>query len=120
MEAALAHPTRAALDDPPRDIVRRIWSAQASVLLPWIETLRHQINTVYGYDVRRQMRHSRIQYEDPHDLELGELAALFGRRGAYRELRKRAQKRQVARNALSHLQPLLPDNVLRTIESNGG
>ena len=39
----VAHPARAALDDPPREIERRIWSAQASVLLPWIETLRHQI-----------------------------------------------------------------------------
>ena len=116
----VAHPARAALDDPPRDIKRRIWSAQASVLLPWIETLRHQIIEVHAHDVRRQMRDSGIEQEDPHDLELGDLAAIFGRRGARRDLRKRVQKLQVARNALAHLQPLLPDNVLRMIESNGG
>lgn len=114
----IAHPARAALDDPPRDIERRTWSAQASVLLPWIETLRHQIISEHIHDVRRQMRHSRLVYEDPHDLELSDLASLFKQRGAHRVLRKRVQKLQVARNALAHLQPLLPDNVVRLIESN--
>ncbi len=115
----VAHPARAALDDPPREIERRIWSAQASVLLPWIETLRHQIIEVHDQDVRHLMRHSGIKHEDPHDLELGDLGAIFGRRRTRPDLRKRVRKLQAARNALAHLQPLLPDNVLRMIESNG-
>ena len=116
----VAHPARAALDDPPREIERRIWSAQASVLLPWIETLRHQIIVANGRDVLRQMCQAGINHEDPYDLELGDLASILGRRGALRDLRKRVQKLQLARNALAHLQPLPPDNVLRVIESNGG
>ena len=33
----IAHPVRAALDEPPNELHRRLWSAQLSVLLPWIE-----------------------------------------------------------------------------------
>ena len=116
----VAHPARAALDDPPREIERRIWSAQASVLLPWLETLRYQIIEANGHDVRRQMRQAAFKHEDPYDLELGELASIFGRRGAHGGLRTRLRKLQTARNALAHLQPLLPDKAMRLIESNGG
>ena len=116
----VAHPARAALDDPPREIERRIWSAQASVLLPWFETLRHQIIEASGHDVRRQMRQASIKHEDPYDLELGELASVFGTRRAHGDLRARLRKLQAARNALAHLQPLLPDKAVRLIESNGG
>ena len=116
----VAHPARAALDDPPREIERRIWSAQASVLLPWVETLRHQIIEANGHDVRRQMRQAGINHDDPYDLELGDLASIFNRRGAGGRIRERLRKLQAARNALAHLQPLQPDRVLRMIESNGG
>ena len=119
-KTGVVHPARAALDDPPREIEKRIWSAQASVLLPWIETLRHQIIKANPSDVRRQMRQSGMGGEDPYDLELGDLASMFGMRGAHRDIRKRVRKLQAARNALAHLQPLLPDTVLRMIESNGG
>ena len=116
----VAHPARAALEDPPREIRKRIWSAQASVLLPWIETLRYQIIEAHEQDVRHRMRRTGIEYEDPYDLELSELASIFRRTGVHGDLRTRLQKLRVARNALAHLEPLLPENVVRMIESNGG
>ena len=119
-KTGVAHPARAALDDPPREIERRIWSAQASVLLPWFETLRHQIIEANSRDVQRQMHQAGIKHDDPYDLELGDLASIFGRRGAGGRIRERLRKLQAARNALAHLQPLAPDRVLWMIESNGG
>ena len=119
-KTGVAHPARAALDNPPREIERRIWSAQASVLLPWFETLRHQIIEANSRDVRRQMRQAGIKHDDPYDLELGDLASIFGRRGAGGRIRERLRKLQAARNSLAHLQPLAPDRVLWMIESNGG
>ena len=37
------HAALAALDEPPRELHRRIWSAQASVLLPIIDERRYEI-----------------------------------------------------------------------------
>ncbi len=118
-QSGIVHPARAAIEDPPREIERRVWSAQASVLLPWIETLRYETVSANLFEVRRQMRHSGITEDDPYDLEIGELAKIFGLRGADRNVRKRVQQLRTVRNALAHLQPLPPETVLRLIEVNG-
>ena len=118
-QSGIAHPARAALEDPPREIERRLWSAQASVLLPWIETLRHDIVTAHLFEVRRQMRHYGMDKEDPYGVEIGDLTRIFGMKGADRSVRKRIEKLRTARNALAHLQPLSPESVLRLIEANG-
>ncbi len=100
--AGIAHPARAALDDPPAELDRRLWSAQLSVLLPWIEARRHE--TVAGnlFEVKRQMRADEDGQGDPFALELGDLVRLFDRRGAHRQIRRTVGRLRDVRNELAH------------------
>lgn len=100
--AGIAHPARAALDDPPAELDRRLWSAQLSVLLPWIEARRHE--TVAGnlFEVKRQMRADGDGQGDPFALELGDLVRLFDRRGAHRQIRRTVGRLRDVRNELAH------------------
>ena len=117
--SGVAHPALAALQDPPREIEMRVWSAQASVLLPWIEKMRHDIVAENLHEIRYQMRRSGMNDLDPFDLEVGQLGSIYGSRGVNRSVRKRVQKLRTARNALSHLRPLAPESVLRLIAVSG-
>ena len=117
--SGVTHPALAALQDPPREIERRAWSAQASVVLPWIETMRHDIVAENLYEIRYQMRRLEMNDVDPFDLEIGQLGSIYGSRGVNRNVRKRVQKLRTARNALAHLRPLAPETVLRLIEVRG-
>ena len=101
-QAGIAHPARAALDDPPTELDRRLWSAQLSVLLPWVETRRHEIVATNLFEVKRQMRANGNGEEDPFGLELGELHKLFSRRGAHRRIRKTVSSLRDIRNELAH------------------
>ncbi len=117
-QAGVVHPARAALDNPPREIERRVWGAQASVLLPRIETWRHDTVEQNCFGVRGLMRRAGMEDVDPYKLEIGDLASLFEQRSARRGVRNRVRKLRRARNALAHLRPLRPDDVLRLIEAN--
>ena len=100
--AGVAHPARTALDNPPAELYRRLWSAQLSVLLPWIEERRHE--TVAGnlFEVRRHMRADGDGQGDPFALELGDLFRLFVRRGADRHVRRTVEHLRDVRNELAH------------------
>ena len=100
--ASIAHPARAALDDPPTELDRRLWSAQLSVLLPWIEPRRHETVTGNLFEVKRQMRAAGDGLGDPFALELGDLVRLFARRGAHRQFRRTASRLRDVRNELAH------------------
>lgn len=115
--SGVAHPARAAIEDPPNEIHRRIWSAQLSVLLPWIETRRHETVTGNLYEVRRQMRQAGNGRTDPYELELGELSAMFSQRGANRRIRRTVRRLRDVRNELAHRRHLTPDAVLNLIEA---
>ena len=119
-QSGIVHPARAALEDPSREIERRVWSAQASVLLPRIETWRHETVKQNIFTVRGLMRRTRKEGVDPYELEIGELVTLFEQTGGHWSVRKRLRKLRNARNALAHLRPLHPDVVVRLIEVNGG
>ena len=114
----VVHPARAALDNPPREIERRLWSAQAAVLLPWIESVRHDTVEQNLSKVRREMRRSDISNADPHGLEIGELSHVFANGGADREIRRVVRRLSTARNALAHLRPLAANTTLRLIQDN--
>ena len=109
--SGLVHAARAALDDPPVEVERRIWSAQLSVLLPWIETRR--LDTVANnlYEVNRLMREAGYCQRDAYELELGELHTLFCRRGADRRVRRAVRRLRNVRNRLAHREHLAPDAV---------
>ena len=111
----IAHPARVALDNSPSELDRRLWSAQLSILLPWIETCRHETVATNAFEIKRLMRADGNGYGDPFALEVGELARLFSRRGADRNLRKTVRYLQKARNNLAHRRHIPYSSVLNLI-----
>ena len=111
----IAHPARAALDDPPTELDRRLWSAQLSVLLPWIEACRHETVTGNLFEVRRQMHADGNRHGDALALELGDLVRLFGRRGADRQIRRTLKRLRDGRNELAHRRHLSHSTILDLI-----
>ena len=99
------HAALASLDDPPRDLRRRVWSAQASVLLPsiagwrWDLLLRHR--TLIAEHLKREGKP-----EDPLDLDIGELTGMVQRPGFDHEVRRDVRRMNRWRNELAHLRPL--------------
>ena len=113
--SGIAHPARAALEEPPNEINKRMWSAQLSVLLPWIETRRHELVAANLYEVKRQMAQIGKDLTDPHDLELGELSMMFSQPSADRRLRRRIRSLRDVRNRLAHRRHLSPDGVFNLL-----
>ena len=101
---AVPHPARAALDNPPTELYRRLWSAQLAVLLPWVEARRHELVAGNLFKVKRQMRMDGNGQGDPFALELGELFRLFARRGGDRRIRTTVKRLRDVRNELAHRQ----------------
>ena len=118
--SGIAHAARAALDEPPNEINRRLWSAQLSVLLPWIETRRHDLVTANLYEVKRQMAHIGENVTDAHGLELSELFMIFSQPDADRALRRSIRRLRDIRNKLAHRRHLSPDEVFNLLERERG
>ena len=114
--SGIAHPARAALEEPPNEINKRLWSAQLSVLLPWIETRRHELVAANLYEVKRRMAHIGKDLTDPHDLELGELSMMFSQPSADRRLRRSIRSLRDVRNRLAHRRHLSPHDVFNLLE----
>ena len=112
------HAALASLDNPPREIYRRLWSAQASVLLPRIESWRSVIVRRNAPEIRRHLRRDGLSSRNPYDLEIGELQSVVQRQGASRVLRRSVHQLRKARNALSHLEPLRPRVALDLVRRN--
>ena len=118
-QSGVIHPVRAALDTPPRELQRRMWSAQVAVLMPRIEELRHGTVESNLADIKYRMRRSGMDDSDPHGLELGELTRLFDKIGGHRYLRNSLIWLRRQRNSLAHLSPLPPDVALKLLGTNG-
>lgn len=99
--AGVAHAARAALDQPTIELDRRLWSAQLAVLLPWIETRRHDIIANNLYEVRRRIR-AAVGHDDVHSLEIGDLHKLLATSGANRQVRRAVERLRAVRNRLAH------------------
>ena len=80
----------------------RLWSAQLSVLLPWLETLRHDIVGANISEVRRRLRRSGGANADPFELEFKDLFWLFSRDRTDGHLRRTIRRLRDARNDLAH------------------
>ncbi|MEV6393104.1 hypothetical protein, partial [Nocardia xishanensis] len=89
---------------------RIVWSAQARVLLPWIEQNRVRLHS----EVRRDLGRNFAAHVDavlpghsPNGLiEIGPLERLVRTRGSLGYLYQAARELKRARNALAHLRPL--------------
>lgn len=101
------HAAVASLEDPPREIRRRIWSAQVSVLLPVIDVRRREI---------AQQHHGRLAVQiesegekiDPLDLDIGRLTGMVQRPGFDPAVRSHVRRLNGWRNNLAHLKTLSP------------
>ena len=100
-----AHAAIASLENPPREIQRRLWSAQASVLLPEIDVWRRQFVSENG-----ALLASHLQQEcnstEPMDLDVGDLTGLVQRPGFDTDARRHVRRMNNWRNDLAHLKPL--------------
>ena len=110
----VAHAAWAALGDP-EELDRRIWSAQLAVLLPWIEERRYELVANHRFEVTRLLRDAGKAQDDPFALEVGDLHALFDRRGADRHVRRSVKRLRNARNSLAHRRLLPWDSVLEMV-----
>ena len=109
------HAAWAALNDPPDELERRLWSAQLAVLLPWIEERRYELVARRGYEVKRLMRGAGYVQDDPFVLEVGDLHALFDRPGADRQVRQSVSRLRVARNRLAHRERMSWERILALV-----
>ena len=101
----VSHAALASLEDPPRDLRRRLWSAQASVLLPSIDTWRWNLLVEH-----RALLAEHLEREgspvDALDLDIGELTGQVQRPGFDPEVRRDVRRMNRWRNELAHLRPL--------------
>ena len=110
--SGITHAALAALAEPAREIQRRLWNAQASVLLPEIESHRHVFVQSNWHAIKRLSCRTGNGVKDPYDMELGELLLLFQQGSPDRGKRRFLSRLRDARNALAHLEPLPPRTAL--------
>ena len=107
------HAALASLYEPPREIRRRVWSAQSSILLPLIDSRRCEIVTENHGVIAARLR-SKGDKRDPMDIEVGDLVSPLLRRNFDRSLQDRVERLARWRNDLAHLKPL-PLNAVRSL-----
>ena len=99
------HAARASLQEPPRELRRRVWSAQVSVLLPLIDDWRRDfVSEHYGL-LAVHLERDEIPL-DPLDLDVGDLTGMVQRPGFGGDTRRRVRLMNKWRNDLAHLKPL--------------
>ena len=99
------HAALASLEDPPRELQRRLWSAQAAVLLPLIDGWRREFAREHRAVLAEHL-HDEGDRTDPLDLDVGDLTRLVQRPGFDPEIRRNVRQMNQWRNVLAHLKPL--------------
>ncbi len=101
----VSHAALASLEDPPRELRRRLWSAQASVLLPSIADWRWDLLVEHGALLAEHLEREGCP-ANPLDLDVGELMGMVQRPGFDPEVRRDVRQMNRWRNELAHLRPL--------------
>ena len=101
----VSHAALASLEDPPRDLRRRLWSAQVSVLLPSIAGWRWDLLLEHRATLAEHLQREGNP-ADPLDLDIGELMGMVQRPGFDPEVQRDARQMNRWRNELAHLRPL--------------
>ena len=103
--SGVLHAALASLEEPPRELQRRIWSAQTSVLFPVIDECRRDIvlehRALLAHHLSREGNRA-----DPLDLDVGDLTGMVQRPGFDQDVRRRVRELNRWRNDLAHLKPL--------------
>jgi hypothetical protein len=114
-----AHSALLALGDKTKELEMRIWSAQASIILPLIELQRRNIvNRIqHRLDMPRTVGDESIG--DPFDLEIGELGRAAQAANLDRGITNQIARLRYLRNRLAHLELLTlvdaTDGALHTV-----
>lgn len=108
-----AHAALVALDDPPRELERRLWSAQASTLLPVIDGWRRDFVVEHRNLLEGYLR-DEGDSADPLDLDVGRLVGMVQRPGFDPEVRRTVRRMLNWRNDIAHLKPV-PGREARTL-----
>ena len=101
-----SHAALASLDEPPREIRRRIWAAQLSVLLPAIDRRRIEIIEEHYEQLAVRLKLEGSETDDPLDLDVGKLTHLINRPGFDDAIYRQISEMNSWRNDLAHLKPL--------------
>jgi len=103
----LAHPfLLASQGDPHADLIMRIWSAQATEILPALEIHRRELARRMKPMVSVPFQMGEDQIIDLDDLEIGQLAYVAHTRRLSSAIQQKAEKWRRLRNKLAHLEPL--------------
>ena len=103
--SGVSHAALASLECPPRELLRRLWSAQVSVLLPSIDGRRWDLLLEYRALLAEYLKREGSP-ADPWDLDIGELTGMVQRPGFDPEVRREVRRLNGWRNELAHLRPL--------------
>lgn len=102
------HSAIAAVSDNSAEVWRRIWSAQASVLLPILEEKRIALVRKHRRFIQLPIVTKYDSINSLEDVELGHLARQLEMNRADSRTRQVAFKLRAIRNKLAHLEPLPP------------
>ena len=104
------HAVLASLDEPPREINWRIWSAQASVMLPVLDQRRLEIAQQHRSQLAVVMEREGMTM-DPLDLDIGSLTGMVQRPVFDDSIQRRVRQLNRWRNDLAHVRALSGDAV---------
>jgi len=111
------HAVLASLDDPPYEIRRRVWSAQASVLLPVIDGRRVEIIREHRTRLALHL-HNEQKRMDPLELDVNALTGMIQRPGFDDAVRRSVRQMNAWRNDLAHLKSL--SGAVRSLVASAG
>lgn len=114
---SIVHSAALAASGDRRQIRRRIWAAQAGVLLPIVEEQRVRLLPHCLPYLRRAMDIAGYSVDDPREIEIGRLRDLLERTNTPKWIMRQVRPLRVARNKLAHMEPLRPSQAIEISKS---
>jgi hypothetical protein len=109
-----AHSALLALSDNTNELDSRIWQAEVSVILPYLEEQRREVLSRFGGLLKLPFttRFGDV-ITDAFDLEISQIASQIGSisAGVDSRTRRRLGRMASVRNKLAHLEPLRPEDL---------
>jgi hypothetical protein len=106
------HSILLALGDPTQELKMRVWSSQASVILPVVELQRRAIVRRIRHRLRLPIEVDGVRISDPYDLEIGVLTHAARKSTIDQRIVDQLVRLRDIRNALAHLEVISADQAL--------
>ena len=112
----VVHSALLAIQGREAELDRRLWAAQASVLMPLLEERRVELIDRHRTHFKLPFETELGRFEEPDDLELGPLLYYFQLHGPPNgKAMGEARRLRAARNKLAHIKPLKPSEALHPV-----